>query len=232
MNDKKFFNIPLLMLKELYTNSTKFFDDAFDVGVYLYSKTLEGSEGKRYRDAKKFFNVTQGGSPITAINNAKRILNSMPAKYPMTGIEKNIYFDYYKNDKSEFEKICLGGFLGIKSILGKKPLCKTNKSMIHVRMFGYSSMNDLPSKLTPLQAKYQIRWHMDKLLLELQENWFLKAFSDHQRGMYISFDLSLDELALKSEESKQRAKKQKFKEAKRDAIEKAKLHINYTLTTA
>lgn len=219
------------MIAELYTNRNKFFNDVFDVGVYLYSKTLDGSEEKCYRDALKFFEVTQGCSVSSAIKNAKKVLYDLPTVYPVTGLEIDRYFDYYKKEKSEFEICCLGGFLGCKSIIGAKPLCKTNKNLIHARMFGYSTVKDLPEKLTPLQEKYKIRWHMDKLLMELQENWFLKVFSNHQRGMYISFDLSLKELAIKSEESKQRTKKQLFKEAKKKAIAEAKQHINSTLTT-
>jgi hypothetical protein len=66
---------------------------------------------------------------------------------------------------------------------------------------------------------------MDKVLLELQTNWFLKIFSNHQRGMYISFDISLDELALKSEKSKQITKIQQFKDMKKKAIENAKIQL-------
>lgn len=38
---ERFLNIPIPMLKGLYENSEKFFKDVFDVGIYLYSKTLE-----------------------------------------------------------------------------------------------------------------------------------------------------------------------------------------------
>lgn len=209
------------MLKELHTNSKSFLSNVFDVGIYNYSKTLKGSEEKCYKDALKFLGITQGNIPA-AIRNAKSVLSKMPTNYPITGIEKDMLFDYYKNEKSDYEKICLGAFLGIRSIIGSKPFCKTNKAMIHARMFGYSTVKDLSAELTAIERQYQIRWHMDKVLLDLQESWFLKLFSDHQRGMYVSFDLSLNDLAVKSEASKQRTKTQQFKEAKRKAIQSAK----------
>ena len=116
--DKKYLNIPVPMMKDLYIDNKKFFNDAFDVGIYLYSKTLKGSEEKCYRAALKFFAITQafikGG-----INNAKQVLAKMPAKYPLVGIEKEMLFDYYKNEKDDFDIICLGAFLGIKSILSR-----------------------------------------------------------------------------------------------------------------
>jgi hypothetical protein len=223
-NKKKYLNIPVMMLKELYTDSKKFYNDVFDVGIYLYSKTLKGSEEKRYKDALKFLGITQGYVTV-AIKNANNLLSKMPVKYPVTGIDREMLFDYYKNEKSDFDIACLGAFLGIKSIIGTKPFCKTNKAFIHFRMFGYASAKEVPVKLTSIEEKYRIRWHMDKVLLELQTNWYLKLYSNHQRGMYISFDLSLGELALKSEKSKQLTKIKQFKDMKRKAIENAKAQL-------
>jgi hypothetical protein len=222
--EKKYLNIPVPMLKELHIDSKKFFSNVFDVGIYLYSKTLKGSEEKCYRESLKFLGITQEKSK-NGLTNAKNILSRMPSKHPIVGIEKDMLFDYYKNDKSDFDIICLGAFLGIRSILGTKQYCKTNKALIHARLFGYKTAKELPVKLTPIEAKYQIRWQMDKVLIELQANWFLKLISNHQRGMYISFDLSLDELAVKSEASKQLSKIQQFKELKKKAIENAKAQL-------
>jgi hypothetical protein len=220
MNNKKYLNFPLPMLKTLYTDSNKFFDDIFDVAIFLYSKSLEGDELERYNEALEFLRCTQGNHN-RGISNAKKILSDLPFKYCFTGIEKEMYFDYYKNAKSDFQIECLGAFLGIKSILGTKPFCKTNKAHILARMFGYNTFKDLPDKLTPLQEKYKTRWHMDKILMELETGWFLKIISNHQRGMYISFDLSLEELALKSETIKEKNRIQQFKDQKKKAIEAA-----------
>jgi hypothetical protein len=220
-NNKKFLNIPIPMLKELHTNSNSFFSNVFDVGIYRYSKTLTGSEEKRYRDALHFLGIIQGNIK-NGISNAKQILNKIPGKYPTTGIEKEILFDYYKNDKSDFDIICLSAFLGIRSILGKKPYDKTNKSLIHAKMFGYVTANELPAKLTPLQEKYKARRQMDKVILELEINWHLKVLWNHNRGFYLSLDLLYDDLALIIEKDKQMIKIQQIKEMKRKAIEKVK----------
>lgn len=235
--DKKYLNIPVPMLKELHVNSKSFFNSVFDVGVYQYSKTLKGTEEEQYMDALHFFGITQGNIK-TAISNAKRVLDRMPSKYPTTGIEKDMLFDFYKTEKSDFDIICLGAFLGLKSLIGAKPYTKTNKAMIHSRMFGYASPKEMPDplsagrynkeipkELTALQNKYKVRWHMDKILMELQIDWFLKMISDHVRGMYVSFDISLDELALKNEESKQLTKIEQFREFKRKAIDSAKAQL-------
>lgn len=224
MNKQKYLNIPVPMLKELHTNSHRFLNNVFDVGIYLYSKTLTGTEEKRYKDSMNFFGIKQSNIK-NGILNAKNILSQIPGKYPVVGIEVKMLFDFYKNEKSDFDLMCLGTFLAIRSILGTKPYCKTNKALIHARLFGYISTKEMPSNLSPLEKKYQIRWHMDKVLNELQANWFLKLISNHQRGMYISFDFSLDDLALKSETNKQLSKIMRFKEAKRKAIENAKAQL-------
>jgi hypothetical protein len=221
---EKYLNIPIPMLADLHLNSKKFFDNVFDVGIYTYSKNLTGSEEKKYKASLEFLGITQG-SVKSAIDNAKSILRRMPAKYPTTGIEKGMLFDYYKNEKTEFEIMCLSAFLAIKSILGTKPYCKTNKALIHARMFGYSSVKDIPAKLTPLQLRYQIRWHMDKVLTSLQTDWFVKIISSHHRGMYLSIDLELNELVSKIAANKQSVKIQQLRENKKKAIESAKAQL-------
>jgi len=228
-DDKKYLNFPITMLRDLYVNSDSFFSDAFDVGIYLYSKTLNGGELARYKEALNYLGITQV-NPKRGIETAKSILSGS-SKVPMTGIEKEMLFDYYKNHKEDYSLVCLGAFLGIKSIIGTKPYCKTNKRHIHARMFGYPSVSDIKFKLEPLEKKYQTRWHMDKVLLELQENWHLKCYSNHQRGMYISFDLDLKELAIISEKNKHKTKRQQLKARKEKAKTAALRHINDTLTT-
>lgn len=229
-NNKKYLNFPVGMLKNLYNNSESFFSDAFDVGIFLYSKTLSGGELARYKEALSYLGITQV-NPKKGIETAKEILLSFPSNPPMTGIEKEMLFDYYKNHKEDYSLVCLGAFLGIKSIIGTKPYCKTNKRHIHARMFGYPSVSDIKFNLTPLEKKYQTRWHMDKVLLELQENWHLKCYSNHQRGMYISLDLNLKELAIISEKNKYKTKRQQLKAQKEKAKTAALRHINATLTT-
>jgi hypothetical protein len=223
-NNKKYLNIPVPMLKYLHSDSKKFFNDVFDVGIYGYSKTLSGPEEKRYKDALKFFGITQGYIP-GAIKNAKDVLSGMPSKYPLTGIDMEMLFDYYENYKTEFELVCLSAFLAIRSVIGKKPYDKTNNAMIRSRMWGFVSPKEMPSNLTPLQIKYQARRQFKKVIDELEINWHLKTLWNHNRGFYVSFDLSYDQMALIIEKSKQEVKLQQLKEAKKKAIEGAKLNV-------
>jgi len=220
--NNRYLNIPVFMLRDLYDDSKRFFDDAFDVGIYLYSKTLEGNEEKRYKDSLSFLGITQSNIS-NGIRNAKKILSGLPEKYPIVGIDKDMLFNYYKYNKAEFEIICLGAFLAVKSIIGKKLYNKTNKAMIHARMFGYKSPKELPETLSHLQEKLKARRQMDKILVELQLNWHLNLLWNHNRGIYVSFDLSLEKLAVIVEKDKRKSRLKELKEEKRSAIEKAKL---------
>lgn len=222
--DKKYLNFPVPMLKELHTDRASFFHNVFAMGVYLYSSTLTGSDKKRNKDALDYLGITMTNSDRRMVEAGNKF-RGMPPKCPIVGIDKDMLFDFYKNEKSDFDIICLAAFLGTRSIIGKKPYTKTNKAMIHARMFGYASPKDLPKKLDALQNKYKVRWHMDKVLQELEMNWYLRTISNHVRGMYVSFDLSIDELALKSEESKHLTKIQQYREMKRKAVVMAKEHF-------
>ena len=71
--------------------------------------------------------------------------------------------------------------------------------------------------ITGLKEKYAKRYHIDKVLIELQLSWGLKLYSDHTRGFYLSFTKSLEDLALINEQAKRSTKVEKLAEAKRRA---------------
>lgn len=216
MTDTKFLNFPIPMLKGLYLDRAKFCSDAVDVGVFRYSQRLSGNEATCYNDALRFFGITQK-NPSTGIRNAKTIISQIPQSNPNAGISVEMLFDFYRNTKSEFELICLGAFLGIRSIIGQKLYYKTFKRMIWARAFGYVSLNDIPAELSSIELKWQTRRRFDRVLRELQLNWGLRIFWDHFRGFYISFDLSLEKLAEIAESNKVKSRAKKL-QAERLAI--------------
>jgi hypothetical protein len=227
MANERYFNIPVQMLRQLQTDRLTFFNNAFDYGLYNIAKNLEGEMEKRYKDSIKFLGVKTGNFEKT-VSNAERLSRLYPNNSPFVGIEKEIFFDFYKNSKTEFEICCLAAFLGLRSIVGTKTYCKTNKQHIHGRMFGYVSVKDIPDKLSSIEEKYKIRWHMDKLLTELERHWHLSLYSGHQRGIYVSFDLELADLVRTVEKHKHTKSLSEFRRLKRDYIQKTiqSLQIN------
>lgn len=220
------------MLADLYIDNKRFLMDVITVGSYLRSIHVDcdqddyGSWAEELFEASAdYFGFVNYIPPAECIKQANCILEKIPKNSPFVGFEANMLREFLENDKDDFEIECLGAFLATRSIIGTKPYCKTNKTLIHARMFGYRSAKELPEQLTPLQQKYKIRWHMDRLLLELQTNWHLKTISNHQRGMCISYELSYEQLALQVEKNKQKIKYQQLRENKRKAIETAKTQI-------
>jgi hypothetical protein len=238
--DEKYFNFPIKMLQTLHDNPALFYEFVSTVGIYLFAQTLEGHEENRFKYSCDFFEIKWNIKASTAFKKATDYMSHLYGsdegykKAPSTGLNKDMYWDFRLHVKTEWDIICLAAFLGIKSIIGTKPYCKTNKGLILARMFGYNTVKDMPvhKYANPAQKKYFKRWHMDKLLIELQLNWHLKLISNHQRGMYISLDesVTLDQLAELIIKRKQDSKEQILKDQKRRAIEKAK--ATYSTLTA
>jgi hypothetical protein len=126
-------------------------------------------------------------------------------------------WDYHDNTKSEYQIDCFRAFCATRSIIGEKSYCKTNKALIYARMFGFASPKVLPSKMPKVQAKYAVRYHMDKVLLSLQNDWYLKLTSDNSRGMYISYEMTLKDLMLQELKAKKSTKDAQLKTAKTEA---------------
>ena len=59
-----------------------------------------------------------------------------------------------------------------------------------------------------------MRYHIDNVLLELQNELGLKLYSDHSRGFYLSFTKSLEELAVINIESKSKIKLKFYRKKK------------------
>jgi len=124
-------------------------------------------------------------------------------------------------------------FAAIRSILQVKAHCKTNKSLILARMFGYNTIKAMEAEPPcPYRDKYSKRWHMDKLIRELEHNWGLKTFSNHCRGMYVAFgEVDYKALARIHEEKKVKTKEIALRKQKKEALLAAREELNREFTT-
>lgn len=143
---------------------------------------------------------------------------------PMINIDK--LFEFRNNDKSETDIVEFVAYIALRSIIGQKQYCKTNKLLMFARMFGFASIKDQNINLLNKTQKrifhrYQERYQFEKLMESLQVNWHLKYYSHYNRGFYISTDLNLEELVLIAEKQKRSNKNRKLKDKKKMAREKA-----------
>lgn len=222
----RYFTFPICILNQSFINIKTVCNDIMEFAIYKHSLSMEKeTEKERMLMALNYYGVKPGNLKLM-IENGKLIFNSIPEHTVLTSINKDMIFDYYKNYKSEFDIACFLAFAAIKSILGKKSYCKTNKEMIIARMFSLNSMKDLFGNKNEMLVKYSNRYHIDKVLIELQINWHLNLFSDHCRGFYLSFDVPLEQLAKINIEVKKSTKLNELRNAKKEALKAAKESLN------
>lgn len=175
--------------------------------------------------ALKSLNITPGNS---IIERAALVSNTMSESETMGMVKVSLLFDVRDNEKSEFELMQFAAYVAVKSIIGRKEYCKTNKAHILSRMFGYSSIKEVPDKfesgiLNDLFKKYNHRYHMDRIIQALEAKWGLVSYSRHTRGLYIAMEkkTSLNDLASAAEKRKEKNKIAELKLRKREATRKA-----------
>ncbi len=210
-NKKKYFNFPIVLLEGFLIDHKKCLNNIFDYAMYAYCEKYDTDDIKR---AARFFGVTLGNG-FKTYRNGNELFDSIPEGLPKVGISTDIFFDYYKNEKSEFQKLTLLGFLAIKSILQDKSYCRVTNNYLFARMDGKShSIKDV-SELSPELAKYKNEYQAVKIKNELILGWGLKHYGT--RGFYVSFKMQLVELIFQVEKNKKSNKQKEQKEIEKAA---------------
>lgn len=245
----KYFNFPVKLIQGvLQSNQPRtlidFLDEAFDYHMYRHLMKmpyLEVSE-KSHQVIDYDFN----GEPIfkrdievykkvvsyydTTVNNAipcikkgrKLILEALEKEYKVfVGINRDVWFDYYQNKKSEFEIQCLMAHLALKSILGKKKYAKTDNEMMFARMLGKETKADYRKLKKGLCIT---EYKRNKIIDELVANWGLKYYARYTRGFYFGYEeTTTDELAFIAEKRKAKNKATENKRKQNEAFKKLNL---------
>lgn len=226
-NDEKYFNVPIQLFRGFMIDSLNCLNNIFDYAIYEHSLKLDGMPAERFKASCRWYGVTAGNESESIRNGRERVLNA-DKNSPRVGISKTMWFDFYKNDKSDFDKICLLGYLSIKSILQNKAYCKIDNKFWLSRMDGNAkSINDfveLSEAIKPYANEYQTV----KIKKELRNNWGLTTYSRHTRGFYVSFDLSIEQLVFEAEKRRKTTIDKQYKLKEDEAIKKAiqKLYAN------
>lgn len=211
--DQKYFNFPIHLLRNAFGSIKYVLDEVLAYAGYVHSRKLDvGTNQKKMKCAGDFFGITYGNA-AGSYESGMHIYNQSPKNSPMTGISKSILFDYYQNDKTEFEIAVLLAFLAIKSIVGNKPFaCITNHFLI-TRMAGYSKVDELPDPIPSPLSDYYTRRKLDRIKFELRENWGVNIYGYRLKGFYISFEKTfpLEKLVFEAEKNRKNAKEIKQK---------------------
>ena len=182
-------------------------------------------EHYRLHQAKEFLNVKLFSFDLTIESSIKLDMAYSENKiFPM--ISFSHIWNYLKHPKTEYDVIQLLAFTAIKSIIGNRRCCKTNKQHIVARMLGFASIKDIPekmdSRLMEVFVKYSHRYHIDKLLQDLELKWNVQTYSSNMRGLYICIEskMSLEDMIMFAESNKKKTRIMQLKESKRSIKEK------------
>jgi hypothetical protein len=220
--DVKYFNFPIVLLDGFLDVGAdkKILDSIVYYSLYAHAERLvDGTESKRFKAAMNFFNITLGNESAS-LRNGKELFLSLDDGLPKVGLNLSIFWDFYKNEKTEYDKVCFLAFLAIKSIVQNKPFIKTQNAYWLSRMAGKAKSEGIDS-LPDLLKKYSNEYQTKKLKKELRNNWGLVTYSHRIRGFYVSFKLNIEQLVYEAEKRKKAVKDKKHNEAEAEARRKA-----------
>lgn len=187
---------------------------------YVNAMKAAGTIEARMAAAGRYCGLTWGNWQ-KVYESGKLLFELIPAHSPMTSINKDIIFDFYKNDKSEFEIVCFLAFAALRSIIQTKPYCKITNGFLLARMAGLRSSKDI-TRIPDAIKKYDNRYQLDKIKKELQNAWGLKLYARYTRGFYVSFKMNKYEDLVYEVEKRRKSNIEKLrKETQHQAISRA-----------
>jgi len=219
--DAKFFNIPVKLLEGMILDKSKVLNNIFNYAVCAHASKLEfGNKLNKFKDSLKFFGVTAGNN-ARSMESGELLLDSIPDDGAKVGLSLSLFWDFYKNEKTEFEIVQLLAFLAIKSIVKYKPYASITNAFMLARMDGKGCSVKDYTELSKEIFKYANEYQTKKIKRALSESWGLVTYSYRLHGFYVSFTLSLDELVLIAEKNRKKNKDLTAQKATDEARRKA-----------
>ncbi len=207
--ETKYLNFPVRQIPYILTDRYKAMNAIITYAVVSYART----KGITIKAAGEFFGVTPGSEIKEEAIYCHKGSNSL------TSINVHTAFEFRDNRKSDFDTLCLVANLACRSIIGKRSYCLVRKDLIFSRMSGEDKCVH-PHFYKPKVKKLageggRRRW--DKVRAVLETVYGLKIYAPHgTRGMYMSYDLTPEDLAFNVESMKANKKK---KQARNDSAE-------------
>ena len=217
---ERFFNFPIMMMQgvlEGWKEKDEFLKDILYFHIANHAQNLEDlneyeeTEVQRFKRSAKFWGVKMSGNIERSYERGAELLEEFETAKVFVGINSEIFWNFYQNDKTQFEWECLAAFLALKSILGKKTFCKSNNALLYARMSGNESVKDLHSLSFS-------RFHRDKIILKLELEWNVKYYSRYTKGFYFGIDTTLQDLIFYAEDKRESFKANELKKSKSEIL--------------
>lgn len=189
----EFLNVPVQLLSGFIDDTRMSVRDISSYSIYAHLMKLDrGTIKEKYRTTCVCLDFEESDRD----DDLRRgmVLFERYKNSPMTGIERQVFTEFSKAGKSNFDKACFLAFHALKSIVGDKNYQKVDNKMMWARMDGkaktISDVSELSEKVRFFAQEYQTL----KIKRELQENWGLIYYAQHTRGFYVSFKMDLKSL--------------------------------------
>ena len=215
-----FFNFPIQMMQgvlEGWKEKDEFLRDILYFHIENHAQKIEDlneyeeTEEQRFKRSAEFWGVKMSGNIERSHERGAELLEEFEKSKVFVGISTEIFWNFYQNEKTQFEWECLVAFLALKSILGKKTFCKSNNALLYARMSGNESVTDLHSLTLS-------RFHRDKIILKLEIEWNLKYYSRYTKGFYFGIDTTLQDLIFFAEDRRESFKAKELKKSKAEIL--------------
>lgn len=261
-NRDYYLSFPVQLLRE--QDIKQVVSKAIDYGIidYMVRHELEGIVGFNYACGIIGISITDANREPEKATRAARLaifsqnkaareqeykatrgvydtLESSIDKVVYVSIKKDMLFEFRDVPKTDFEIDVFRAFIGVKSILGKKPFQRLTNSFLVARLAGFSSEKEAIECVNrgfaggvsmecggfKFHQYHGKRYQIDKLKEELEKRYKLKLYGTHTRGFYVSFTMSLKALVMQAEANKKSAKDKAFKDKKKALILEAKQEL-------
>lgn len=170
----------------------------FNIDLDIKEEGFNDEENYTLRDKLRFILAedkycVSTGNVNRAIERGKVLVSKYNnAKAPFSNISTEIWFEYYKKEKTEWEHIILLAFLAVRSIIGEKGYCKITNDFLFARMCGLRTKIKDKKELNKTVQKYYTEYYKNKIRTDLELYWHLKTYNG--RGYYASFDMEYKDL--------------------------------------
>ena len=217
---ERFFNFPIQMMQgvlEGWKEKDEFLRDILYFHIENHAQKIEDlneyeeTEVQRFKRSAEYWGVKMSGNIERSHERGAELLEEFEKSKVFVGISTEIFWNFYQNEKTQFEWECLAAFLALKSILGKKTFCKSNNALLYARMSGNESVTDLHSLTFS-------RFHRDKIILKLEIEWNLKYYSRYTKGFYFGIDTTLQDLIFFAEDRRESFKAKELKKSKDEIL--------------
>lgn len=220
MTDYKYYNFPVKMMQgvlEGWKDKIEFLQDVLYFHIYNHSQKMEDlneyeeSDAERFKRSASYWNVEMSGEINSRLKRGKKLIKDYADNKVFVGIGTEVFWNFYKSEKTDFEWECLVTFLGLKSILGHKSYCKSNNALLYARMSGNE-------KVTDDHVVNITEYHRNKIITQLEIDWNLKYYSRYTRGFYFGIDITLKDLIFNAEAKRDNLKKLELKNSKAEIL--------------